>query len=219
MLFPLTRKLHWVAILWDKQGVPSVQRHLFKPGRILGLCFSKMTWIRLMAMADLCITGSDFMYFLSRGTKRPYQWCSGPLPIQGCTHTSRPCTGRVQRSESGRYVLHRSVPPSLLHTGISLSNRHRGCHSPGYTALHRITKIHNVKQQIHTANRFCTETKFNHFCTNITHQLDGIWDFLTQYRPYTIWLPPSLAVTCKIIYLFGVGTATMTALHMGGQRV
>lgn len=159
------------------------------------------------------------MYFISRGTKCPYQWCSGPLPIQGCTHTSRPCTARVQHSESGRYVLHRLVPPSPLHTGISLLNRHHGCHSPGYIALHRITKIHNVKEQFLTANRLCTDTKFNHFHTNITHQLDQIWDFITHYRPHTIWLPPSLAVTCKTIYLFGVGTAEMVALHMVGQRI
>lgn len=130
------------------------------------------------------------MYCISRGTKPPYQWCSGPLPIQGCTHTSRPCTGRVQHSESGRYVLHRLVPPNPLHTGISPLNRHRGCRSPAYRALHRITKTHHVKQQFPTANRLCTDTEFHHSNISITHQLDQTQDFITQYRPCTIWLPP-----------------------------
>lgn len=99
------------------------------------------------------------MHFISWGRKPPYQWCSGPLPIRGCTHTSHPCTARAQHSGSGRSVLHRWGPPSPLHTGKSLWSTPRGCHSPGYTALHRRTKVHHVEQCFHTANRLCIKTK------------------------------------------------------------
>lgn len=44
---------------------------------------------------------------------------------------------------------------------------------------------------------------------NITHQLDQIWDFITQYKPYKIWPPPALAAIGQIIYLFGVGLQMM----------
>lgn len=161
LLFPLYRKLCQVAILWDR-----VQRQLF---------YTSLDSESLLFQIDfnwndgaLCRTRLRFYVFLE--TKPSYQWCSGPLPIQGCTHTCRPCTARARHSASGRSVLHSWVPPSPLHTGISLWSRHRGCHSPGYTALHRKTEYtmwnSTFTLQLDSASRLI------HCWMNIAHQLD-----------------------------------------------
>lgn len=144
------------------------------------------------------------MHFISWGTKAPYQWCSGPLPILGCTHTCRPCTARARRSASGRSAPRRWVPPSPPRTGKSLWSRHRGCHSPGYTALHGKTKVHHVEQHFHTANRLCIKTNsLLYECDSSAGSNMGFYhSVLTLCN-----LAASFFSSYFIIYLFGVGIA------------
>lgn len=68
------------------------------------------------------------------------------------------------------------------------------------------TQTHRVGQHC-TLQTDCTNT--NSLLSGIPHQLDQTWDFIAQHGPSAICLPPSLAVTCQIIYFFGVGLQKM----------
>lgn len=196
MLFPLHRKLCHIAILWDR-----VQRHLFYT--CLGSesvfpnwfqwdwCPSVQDWIKIE-----CISFLEVQKPLTNGAVVPFpSWAALTLAV-----LALPVLGTV--GVAGPLLAGGSHPALLTLANPS------GADSVAATV--QGTQLCTEKQEHTTWNSTSilqTDFASTHFSMSITHQLDQTWDFITQYWPCTIWLPP-LAVACQIIYLFGVGTAS-----------